>query len=413
MPLLLTVVCPSFGDLLPYDVTIDWNISTRTLDTVTTLQVVSNPILDRTFTSPNGTSFPNPIHETAWGSLRSLGADMVRFVPWYPYPHRSVAELNAPTSKGTSWSFELILPQLEDFMNATYSMNHSTVLNFATQPCWLFGDAHNQVQNCSFPSNPDQSDSDYVRGDRKNLIDGTASDLADYYARLLSYLVLGEFVDEHGVVHSGGPKYDKFNRANGHVWELFNEPDSEHNYNVSQYTHDYDVVVPRMAQAVGGADHAPEFMGLGKHLQWAEWAGPFLNASTHNNPSQLPPIDYISLHFYVWGANRQNTSAYSETFFDGQYGASGMVADAIEILRLRDASSMPGVRVDFNEIGIELDGDNDPEVSGTDGNIPDVFWNAAGAQFAFIFASLAPHGVSVLGSSQLVGSPMIPGTRWY
>ena len=115
--------------------------------------MVSNPILDREFTAPNGTRFPNPIHDAAWASLAALEADMVRYVPWYPYPHKSVAEL----VKG-QWDFTYILPMLQDFMNAVYGRNHSTVINFSTQPCWLFGNAQNQTQNCSFPANPDQSD---------------------------------------------------------------------------------------------------------------------------------------------------------------------------------------------------------------------------------------------------------------
>ena len=34
--------------------------------------------------------------------------------------------------------------------------------------------------------------------------------------------------------------------------------------------------------------------------------------------------------------------------------------------------------------------------------------NAAGALYAYVFASLAPLGVEVLGQSQLAGSPKIP-----
>ncbi|CAL1152129.1 unnamed protein product [Cladocopium goreaui] len=46
--------------------------------------------------------------------------------------------------------FSHILPQLEDFMDAVYGQNRTLVLNFATQPCWLFGDAENKTQNCSY-----------------------------------------------------------------------------------------------------------------------------------------------------------------------------------------------------------------------------------------------------------------------
>ena len=36
--------------------------------------------------------------------------------------------------------------------------------------------------------------------------------LASYFGRLLSYIVKGEFVDEDGVKHTGGPAYSRFNR---------------------------------------------------------------------------------------------------------------------------------------------------------------------------------------------------------
>ena len=77
----------------------------------------------------------NPIHDTAWASLKNLSADLVRFVPWYPYPRRSVAELLPPVpGKPTSWNFTLLIPQLEDFFRATADQGHETIVNFATQP---------------------------------------------------------------------------------------------------------------------------------------------------------------------------------------------------------------------------------------------------------------------------------------
>lgn len=199
------------------------------------MQVVTNPILDRTFTAPNGTTFRNPIHDNAWASLKALQADLVRFVPWFPYPKMGVAELDPPTASKTSWNFVDVSPQLEDFMDAVYGQNHTVVLNFATQPCWLFGDAANKTQDCSYPANRDETFLGYLRGNRANLLDPTAKDLASYYARLLSWIVKGEFVDENGVKHTGGPAYSRFNRKNGHVWELFNEADDEHHYTVDQY----------------------------------------------------------------------------------------------------------------------------------------------------------------------------------
>ncbi|CAJ1396285.1 unnamed protein product [Effrenium voratum] len=370
----------------------------RVSRTVTTLQVVSNPILDRTLQAPNGTRFVNPIHDTAWASLAELGADLVRYVPWYPYPKKSVAELDEPKDgKNTSWDFTHITPMLEDFMDATYGQNHSTVLNFATQPCWLFGDAKNQTQNCSYPENPDQSFFSYVRGSRANLLDPSAGDLAAYYSRLLSHIVKGEFTDEHGVTHKSGKGYSRFNRAHGHVWELFNE--AEHGYTVDQYIHDYDVVVPAMIAAVGGPENAPAFMGIGGATD--AWVTPFLNGSKHSSHA---PIDYVSLHYYAGCSNRTDPGTYSAGFFGG---ARQFVEKLKADIAARDASGYPQAKIDLDELGVIMPDDNNASF-GLDGNLPDIYWNAAGAFYAHLFATLAPMGVEVLGQSQLAGSPKIP-----
>jgi len=397
-----TLLVAATASLSPVVVHTDFSKVVRASRTITTLQVVSNPILDRTFTAPNGTKFSNPIHKTAWESLAALEADLVRYVPWFPYPKKSVAELQAPTETGTSWDFTYIMPMLEDFMGAVYEQNHSAVLNFATQPCWLFGDEQNKTQNCSYPANPDESDFGYVRGSRKNLLDPTGKDMAAYYGRLLSYLMTGEFIDEHGRKHTGGPAYRRFNRAHGHVWELFNE--GEHGYTLDRYIHDYDVVVPEMIRAVGGPESAPLFMGLGGGAGGtdASWTGPFLNRSNHR--LALPPIDYISLHHYSGCAHRQNVSEYSSGFFGG---ARKYMMDLKKYIAERDSSSFPDVRIDLNELGVIMPGDNDPKL-GLDADLPDIYWNAAGAMYAYMFAVLAYLGVEVLGQSQLAGSPKIP-----
>src|SRR5664279_3122836 len=74
-------------------VKVDWNKVERISKTALTLQVVVNPPL-RTGSA---------IHDKALGALRDLGADYVRFVPWYPYPRLGVAELDPPSPQSTSW----------------------------------------------------------------------------------------------------------------------------------------------------------------------------------------------------------------------------------------------------------------------------------------------------------------------
>ena len=78
-----------------------------------------------------------------------------------------------------------------------------------------------------YAANPDQSDFGYVRGSRNSLLDPTAQTMAAYFVRLLSWIVLGTFTDEHGVVHTA-PRTFNLTSSAGHTWELFNE--AEHGY---------------------------------------------------------------------------------------------------------------------------------------------------------------------------------------
>ena len=114
---MLSYLLISSGVAMASIAAVDWSSTVRISATTTTCQVVTNPILDRTLVAPNGTTFTNPIHDRAWQSLAALEADLVRFVPWFPYPEKSVAELVAPnvSTKTTSWNFDLVRPQLEDF----------------------------------------------------------------------------------------------------------------------------------------------------------------------------------------------------------------------------------------------------------------------------------------------------------
>ena len=47
------------------------------------------------------------IHDQLFQSLKDVGANYVRYVPWLPYPKLGVAELEPPGSGKTSWDFSL------------------------------------------------------------------------------------------------------------------------------------------------------------------------------------------------------------------------------------------------------------------------------------------------------------------
>ena len=59
-----------------------------TFKTTASYQIVTNPLLDKTYELANGSVIPNPIHDNAWASVKNLNADHVRFQPWFPFPHK-------------------------------------------------------------------------------------------------------------------------------------------------------------------------------------------------------------------------------------------------------------------------------------------------------------------------------------
>src|SRR5690348_5928907 len=97
-PVFFCVVCFAFIQNLSAQtdtLKIDWNATTSVSKTTPTLQVVENPMV-----RPS-----SPIHKKVFEALKTLNADYVRYVPWFPYPKMAVAELRAPTRDSTFWDF--------------------------------------------------------------------------------------------------------------------------------------------------------------------------------------------------------------------------------------------------------------------------------------------------------------------
>ena len=140
-----------------------------TSKTTPTLQVVVNPLLERT----------SKIHDRVFTELKNLGADYVRYVPWLPYPKLAVAELEPPTENSTSWNFSLIDPMIIDFMNA--QKGKKVMINFSTIPAWMF----NTTNPVKYPADLNQVYWNYTQG--KALVDPTMKELADYYERLVNW----------------------------------------------------------------------------------------------------------------------------------------------------------------------------------------------------------------------------------
>ena len=354
-------------------VTASWDKVTRVSQTTPTLQVVVNPPLRR----------GSAIHDRVFEALRDLGADYVRYVPWLPYPRLGVAELEPPRDGKTSWDFSLIDPMTIDFLEAT--KGHSPMLNFSTIPAWMF----KTEKPVTYPDDPDLAVWDYTQG--SELRDPSGKEVADYYARLLSWYTKGGFTDELGKRHESGHHFDI------PYWEVMNEPDLEHDPTPEQYTRLYDAIVTAM-RAV-----QPDLKFVGMSLAFPA-AAPgffehFLDAKNH---APGIPLDWISYHFYAVPSPDETPEIQNHSFFARADGFLGVVR-YVESIRKRLS---PNTRTTINEIGSISADDLQQFVPGhVTKPIPNSYWNLAGAMYAYLFGELSRIGIDVAGESQLVGYP--------
>ncbi len=322
----------------------------------------------------------SPISAQAFAAVKNLAADYVRYVPWLPYPKLAVAELKPPTPSGTSWDFSLIDPPTKAFLQAT--AGHSTVMNFSTIPAWLF----KTPKPVTYPSDPNTVDWHYTQG--TELVDPSGRQLGAYFARLVSWYTRGGFTDEDGKVHNSGYHYTF------PYWEVLNEVEAEHQMTPQQYTERYDDIV----QAIHKVSPQTKFVGLAlaNPPQGAAYFEYFLNHA-HHKPGI--PLDYISYHFYASPTPNQTVHDWQYTFFDQ---ADRFLSTVGYIEQIRKRLS-PATRTDTDELGVILPTDNTPNDAKI--AIPALYWNAAGALYAYLYIELAKQGIDVIGESQLVGYP--------
>ena len=370
--LLLSIAIPAIAQTTT--VSVDWSHPIATSHATPTLQVVVNPQLLR----------GAKLHDSTFASLHSLGADYVRYVPWLPYPKQAVAELRAPTTTETSWDFTHIDPTLDDFMQAT--AGHSVVMNFSTIPAWMY----KTDKPVTYPDDPNQVFWHYTQG--HELRDPSMKEVADYFARLVSWYTQGGFTDELGKRHESGHHY-KFA-----YWEVLNEIEFEHNWSPGTYTRFYDTVTAAIHQI----DPTIRFVGLAlgapsTHPEMFEY---FLNPANHRPGA---PLDFISYHFYAEPTSAQTIDDWQYTFFDQAEGFLHTIRFAEQIRKRLS----PSTRTDLNELGIILpeDGKEIANPTYVAPAPPAAYWNLAGSMYAYLYVEMARMGIDVVGESQLVGYP--------
>ena len=363
-----TAQSPVSNDL----VKVNWTRVLTVSHSTPTLQVVVNPQIER----------GARLHDPSFQALHLLGADYVRYVPWLPYPHQAVAELEPPASDKTSWDFSHIDPTLDDFMNAT--AGHSVILNFSTIPAWMF----KTPKPITYPTNPDEVFWHYTQGNEFR--DPSMKEAANYYARLLGWYTKGGFTDENGKRWESGHHYKIA------YWEILNEIDLEHHLTPEQYTRFYDAV----ATAMRKVDPRIKFVALALALPSTEpkMFEYFLNPANHQAGV---PLDFISYHFYAGPTQDQSLEDWQYTFFDQADGFLNTVR-YVESIRQRLS---PTTKTDLDELGVILpdDGRENSEPGFIGKPEPKSYWNLAGAMYAYLYVETAKLGVDVVGESQLVG----------
>jgi Glycosyl hydrolases family 39 len=307
----------------------------------------------------------------------------VRYVPWLPYPGLGVAELQPPADSKTSWDFSLIDPMTIDFLEAT--KGHPVILNFSTIPQWMY----KTEKRVPYPADPDKAAWDYEQG--TELRDASAKEVADYYARLLSWYTKGGFTDEFGKKHESGYHYSI------PYWEVLNEVDSEHQTTPENYTKIYDVTVAAMR----AVDPSIKFVGMAVALpsQNPAFFEYFLNPKNHN-PGV--PLDYISYHFYASPNLGETPEVQQYTFFAQADGFLNVVR-YIEAIRQRLSPETGTMINELGSIAAEDGAQGDPGYVFKP--IPNSYWHLSSALYAYVFGELSKLGIDVAGESQLVGYP--------
>src|SRR6266550_756179 len=370
--LLLFCALVAFAQEQPIRVTPHWDKVIHTSQTTSTLQVVVNPPLQR------GT----PVHDNAFKALHDLGADYVRYVPWLPYPKLGVAELEPPKDGTTSWDFTPIDPMTIDFLEAT--KGHSVILNFSTIPQWMY----TTDKPVAYPGDPAQVIWTYEQG--TELRDPSTKEVADYYARLISWYTQGGFTDEFGKRHESGYHYSI------PYWEVLNEIDFEHHISPEVYTRLYDEVVTAVKKG------QPDMKFVGLALAMTTEPRYFEYFLDHKNHQPGVPLDFISYHFYAVPTSDQTPEIEQFTYFDQ---ADGFLKTVRYVESIRKRLS-PETKTTIDELGvISADDIAQGEPGHVAKPIPNSYWNLAGSLYAYLFGKLTEIGIDVAGESQLVGFP--------
>ncbi|ASO18715.1 hypothetical protein FHR81_000978 [Actinoalloteichus hoggarensis] len=356
----------------------DWTNPTSVSKTVLTTHIWSAPTLTR----------DSKIHDRAFEALRDLGADYVRFLPWFTHPTLSVPALEAPTASGTSWDFSRLDPFVEDVVTA--SEGRPIVADFATIPGWML------TKPSEHTNDPDVIHWEYENP--SGLRDETLAEVADYFFRIASWYIAGGFTDENGVRHESGHSY-RFA-----YWEVLCEPDWNLKLSPETYTRLYDAVVERLRPL----DPEMRFVGLSlSHVHHdPEYFWYFLDPANHKPGI---PLDAFSYHFYatpeIINPFSPEGNAGEETWTTTFFAQTDAFLDQVRFIDSIRRRLSPNTKTFLNEIGTYL-----ADLMNPNPQIPDWYWALSGSVHAYLWARCVELGVDLVGIAEFMDYPsMIPG----
>lgn len=361
-----TLLVPAHSDTAYSKV--DWSATPIVTHTTPTCQVVVEPPM-----------WPgSKIRETQLHWLSELGeqASPVFWQSWFVYPHSGVAQLQPGV-----WDFSQITPLVQDMLNAT--QGRQLCLQFGTVPQWMMAGAPGERRwDYGTEKWNETLTWDYNNGahDFRNL-----TQVAEYFANFMAYYTAGGFTDSRTGQHYDGFQYDI------PLFEFGNE--MEYGQNPQTFTQQSDAV----NAAVAAVAPKTKFLGLGLALQNnyvpdKKYFTYFLNASNHvANAPKATAIDY---HYYATSIQRTDVSSYPAMFGDGD----SFVLEVEKIEAIRKELS-PDTKTWLKELGVIAPGDNTLDSP----PLPDKYWSAKAAYWAYLYAHLAQLKIDVASMSQLVG----------
>lgn len=121
------------------DVAVQWAKPPMRADVVTSAQIEVDvmPFLGRTDEGGDFNGY--------YSALSGLGAEYVRYSPWFGYPRVVVPELNRTKCQGSEWNSKAMDAIMSDFMTAVCGLkaadghcDHSVSQQLSTMPGWMY-----------------------------------------------------------------------------------------------------------------------------------------------------------------------------------------------------------------------------------------------------------------------------------